>query len=135
MLFKEMMRGLSFLMVSVVCWILVFGMIAFVYGADAQISWKASVGATGYILESTTDDGQTWNLIADVGNIVPTVYTAGTETLSLCYYTWVGIPETGLVLIRVTAYNAYGQTINTSSGAWINRSWVSPPASTGVGVM
>ena len=127
-------RGLSILAVSVFCWLIVLGMIAFAHAADVQISWMASDGATGYILEASVDNGQSWSLSVDTGLIAPINYTAGTVTLSLCYYAWTGLPDAGLVLIRVTAYNSFGQTINTSSGAWINKTWVSPPMPSGVGV-
>ena len=102
--------------------------------ADVGVSWKASEGATGYILEASTDNGLTWATSIDVGAVQAVDYISGENHLLLCSYTWAGLPDTGLVLVRVTAYNAYGATINTSSGAWFNKAWVSPPAATGIGV-
>jgi len=112
--------------------VLVFTTSAF--SADIIVSWRASTGATGYIIEASMDNGTTWTTKKDIGAIVPVDYVAGTSHILLCSYTWTGLPDTGLVLIRVIAYNSIGQACRTEAGSWFNKAWSAPDAPTGVGI-
>ena len=38
-------------------------------------------------------------------------------------WTYTGVPETGLVIFRVSAVNATGKATRTESGAWYNHLW------------
>lgn len=87
--------------------------------------------ATGYSLEYSSDAGATWSDSLDVGAIAPIVYTSGELTKSICTYTWQGLPDGSLILVRVTAYNNFGATTNTLSGAWINTAWQAPESPVG----
>lgn len=92
---------------------------ALAFGADVTLQWDASVGATGYKLQMSTDSGATWSAEKDT--------TATT-------YVWTGAPDTGLVLFRVAAYNATGKAIRTEAGVWYRGDWIVPNKPQGVGV-
>lgn len=128
----------AYKIIVVIIWVLVVGLFFGAWhmasAADILVSWNTSQGATGYILEASTDNGATWSTKKDVGQITPKTYTSGSETLSLCSYTWTGLPDTGLVLIRVKAYNDYGTTTNTRAGSWFNKAWQAPAEAKGVGI-
>lgn len=89
------------------------------YSADLPLAWDARSEATGYKLQISTDMGATWGEIRDAGNV---------QT-----YTWLGAPDTGLVLWRVSAYNATGEAWGTTKGAWYCGSWLVPPPAVGLG--
>ncbi len=105
-----------------------------IFAADVPVTWIAAAGASGYKLEYSIDNGGTWSAPKDVGMITPVDYVAGGVHLLICSYTWTGLPDAGLVLIRATAYNSVGNATNTGAGAWFNKSWAPPPMPTGTGV-
>lgn len=87
--------------------------------ADVTLSWDASVGATSYKIQMSTDQGVTWA----AERPVPTGTT----------FTWTAAPDTGLLLFRAVAVNGAGQAIRTDAGVWFNGSWKvpAPPAKFG----
>ena len=90
------------------------------HSADVNLSWDASAGATGYKVYMSTDQGLTWGGVQDVGNVI--------------VYTYLAIPNTGLILFRVSAYNAQDENIRTDAGAWYNGDWVPPVVPSGIGI-
>jgi len=82
--------------------------------ADVPLQWNVAPGATSYKIQMSTDSGITW----------PTerVVSSGTA------FTWLGAPETGLVLFRAVAVNAQRTTIRTDAGVWYNKLWQLPTA-------
>lgn len=97
--------------------IIIFALPAF--GADVSLKWDAVGGeVTGYNLYMSTDQGVTWLPPVHVGNI--------TE------YTYTGVPDTGLCLFRVAAYNVYGETVQTAWGVWYCGDWLPPLAAKGL---
>jgi hypothetical protein len=62
-----------------------------------------------------------WNnaTVEDVGNV--------TE------YTWADVPDSGMTLFRVGAYNAKGEAIRFDAGAWHNLDWAPPRRPGGLG--
>jgi len=99
---------------------LLIGLTTACYAADLNLAWDASVNATGYKLQISTDMGATWGEIRDAGTALT--------------YTWVGAPDTGMVLIRVGAYNAIGEAWNTTKGVFFNALWDTPAPAVGLGV-
>jgi len=91
-----------------------------VWAADVSLSWDPSDNATGYRIYTSTDGGQTWDSGVDVGDV--------TE------YTYTGVPDSGLVLFRVSAYNSSAEAIRYEAGAWYCAPWQPPNHPTGVGV-
>ena len=90
-----------------------------VYAADVNLTWDVSSGATGYKIYQTVDNGLTWDAGVDVGNV--TVYTK------------TAVPDSGLVLFRVSAYNAQGEAVRSWSGAWYNGDWkLDSPSGAGI---
>jgi len=89
------------------------------YGADITLRWDASQGATGYKLYMRTDLGATWPVSKDAGNVLT--------------FMWTEVPETGLVLFRVSAYNDVAESITTDKGAWYNHGWSEPEKAYGLG--
>jgi hypothetical protein len=89
------------------------------HAADVTLKWDAADGATGYILEMSTDNGTTWVNPIDVGNVTT--------------YQVTGVPDSGMVLFRNTAYNTVGQTVRYEAGAWFNGDW-KQPSQPGLGV-
>jgi hypothetical protein len=78
--------------------------------ADVTLEWDAAKGATGYELSYSTDNGANWSTPIDVGNVTTYIMT--------------GVPETGLVIVKVGAYNDAGQrTYREWAGAWYNHLW------------
>lgn len=88
--------------------------------ADVELKWQAAALATGYKIYQSTDTGATWDAGVDVGNV--------TE------YTLTGVPDTGLVMWRLSAYNAYGETITSWQGGWYCGDWMPPQAAVGLSV-
>jgi hypothetical protein len=90
------------------------------FGADVTMTWDVSPGATGYKVQMSTDKGVTWGVTRDAGNVTS--------------YTWLGAPNTGLLLFRATAYNAANEAIRSDAGVWYCGDWVVPGKPKGVGV-
>jgi len=97
-----------------------FFMCGMAFAADITLKWEVSTDATGYKIYKSLDLGVTWDAGLDVGNVTTHIYT--------------GVEETGLVLFRVSAYNASGETISTWSGCWYNKIWQPPLSAQGLGV-
>jgi hypothetical protein len=87
--------------------------------ADVPLSWDPVDGAVGYKVYASTDTGTTWTEIADVA--------ATSVTLT-------GEPDSGLILYRVSAYDANQEAVRTYSGAWYNGDWMplGDPGGTGI---
>jgi len=90
------------------------------YAADLPLSWDAAQGATSYRVQMSTDNGLTW----EVERPVPT----GTV------FTWVGAPDSGLVLFRVVSVNSAGSAIRSDVGAWYNGAWKIPGPAKALGI-
>lgn len=97
------------------------------WAADCQFVWKAVSGATGYELEYSTDQGATWTGRKATGALTP---DANGDVI----WTYTGVPETGLVLFRVSATNATGRATRLEYGAWYNHKWkpMASPAGGGI---
>lgn len=91
-----------------------------VLAADFTLEWNAVPDATGYKLYRSVDSGVNWEQIEDVPGATEKALT--------------GQPDTGLVLYRVSAYNANGETIRAWSGAWYNGDWQPPSDPGGLGI-
>lgn len=89
------------------------------FTADIPLRWDVVDGADGYKIHRSVDQGVTWDVVADL---------AVTETVLLDQ------PDSGLVLYRVSSYNANGETLRSWSGAWYNKDWQPPadPGNTGI---
>lgn len=87
--------------------------------ADVPMKWDASPGATSYKIQMSTDHGVTW----------PTERAVATGTT----FTWLGAPETGLVMFRAVAVNAQGSVIRADAGAWYDKTKALPAAVGGLG--
>ena len=85
---------------------------------EIKINWNSEGQADGYKVYQTLDSGNTWHEILDTNS------TNATLTM----------PEHGLVLLRISAYNQNGETIRTSSGIWYNADWIPPEKPKNVGV-
>lgn len=92
----------------------------FVIAADVPLSWDAVEGVTGYKVQMSVDMGASWSVEKDAGN---------QNT-----YIWVGVPDTGLVLFRAVAYNNFGESVQTKSGAWYCGDWELPNSPNGLGI-
>ena len=90
------------------------------FAADIPIAWDAAGGATGYKIQMSTDNGVTWSAGVDVANVLT--------------YTLLGVPDSGLVLFRVLAYNSVGEAVNMWAGAWYNGDWKPPAVAGGLGI-
>lgn len=116
------------LILLVLCSIVfVLASILVVNAADCTFSWKASTGATGYYLEYSLDQGATWTGKKTTGPLTP-------DAAGEVSYQYTGIPETGLVIVRVAATGATGEAIRTEAGAWYNHRWKPIGAPSGAGV-
>ena len=91
-----------------------------VWAIDNTLRWLPAQGAEGYKIYQSTDNGTTWSPPVDVGNVTETTLT--------------NVPESGLVLYKVSAYNALQETITEWQGAWFNALWMPPGATVGLGV-
>ena len=106
--------------VTVVIWLLI-GFVSVGFAADIALEWKAVSNADGYRLQMSTDTGTTWtDPGVDCGNVTT--------------FTLLGVPDTGIVMFRVVAYNAVGEAIKTESGAWYNGDWMPLQPAGGLGV-
>ena len=77
------------------------------FAADVTLSWDAIEGADGYKLYMSTDGRQTWGpqFGVDVGDVTT--------------YTWVGVPEDGIVYFRAASYQMT-ETVRLNAGAWFD---------------
>ena len=89
--------------------ILVLVLVAMAQAADKTIQWDAVPDAIGYRISISTDAGVTWTQAAEI--------PAGTTEAVIT------IPDTGLTLIRASAYNNIGEAVNTTGGVWYNPDW------------
>ena len=87
---------------------------------DLEMAWNASANADSYKLYMSTDLGQSWSVGVDVGNVLTYVYPA--------------VPDTGMVLFRVSAYNSQGEAVSYDRGAWYNRDFAPPAPAAGFGI-
>jgi hypothetical protein len=90
------------------------------FAADVVLRWDASIGATGYKIYKSEDNGVTWGTGLDVGNVTTHTYT--------------NVIETKLVLFRISAYNASVESIRLWSGAWYDHRLKPVMAPTGAGI-
>ena len=86
---------------------------------EKTVEWDASPGdPAGYRISISNDGGVTWTQEADVAATV--------------LQTTITVPDTGLTLIRASAYNNIGESLNTISGVWFNPDWEMSAAPTGL---
>lgn len=90
-----------------------------VLAADVTLRWDAALDASSYKIQMSTDQGVTWA----VERPVPTGTT----------FTWIGAPDTGLILFRAVSVNSVGIAIRTEAGAWFNGAWKPPAIPGGLG--
>ena len=88
--------------------------------ADVELQWTSAALATGYKIYTSTDNGANWDAGLDVGNVTA--------------YELIGVPDTGLVMWRISAYNTYGETITSWQGGWYCGDWMPPQAAIGLRV-
>ena len=105
---------------SFIVLVVLFLLVSVAHAANIHIKWDASDGATGYKLYTSTDNGQTWDSGNDVGNV--------TEVTDF------SVPDSQLVLIRVSAYNSQGESIRYNAGVFYNSSWQVPLQPSGAGI-
>ena len=82
-----------------------FLLVAGCEAADVHLRWDAVDGATGYHAFMSVDTGLTWSQVG--GDI-----TSGTEVVVS------DVPDNGLILFKVSAYNSNSESIREWSGAW-----------------
>jgi hypothetical protein len=90
--------------------LLIVALASAVQAKDLHLSWDAVTNATGYRVQISTTQGQSWGEIRD-GNATKTDFW------------WLGALDTGLTLFRVGAKGPGIETWNTVAGAWYNGSW------------
>lgn len=90
-----------------------------VFAHDMNLSWNSQPDATGYSIRHSLDGGLTWGPETDVGLVTSITYT---------------VPDTGLVLVQVAAYNTNGITWRLDSGLFYNGDWRIPDKPTNMGV-
>ena len=100
--------------------LLFFGTITSLNAADVTLQWDKSVDATSYKIYLSSDMGVTWDAGADVGDVLEHIV--------------LGVSDSGLVLFKVSAINAHGESVNAWSGAWYNGDWKPPETAKGLGV-
>ena len=114
----------KYLIIGIMSLLVTFTIILFwgytVFAQDINLKWDASTGATGYNIYMSTDDGISWCTPQDAGDAVT--------------YTYLGVPATGLILFRVSAYNTQGEYIRYWSGAWYCEDWKPLQSPAGAGV-
>ena len=103
---------------SILFFTLIIGFAVSCLAADIDLNWDVSDGAVGYKVYQSVDTGQTWDEVGDV--------VACTTPLV--------VPDSGLVLFRVSAYNNQGEVIRCDAGAWYNGDWTPPAQPTGTGI-
>lgn len=75
-----------------------------VFAADVPLKWDAVSGAAGYKVFSSGDGGTIWSTGLDVGNVTTRLMTS--------------VAEDRMVLFKVGAYNAVGESVSHWQGAW-----------------
>lgn len=90
------------------------------FAGTATLDWKSVGKADGYKVYISFDLGATWDKGIDVGSVVT--------------YKFDNLPESGLVLFRVGAYNRNGETIRYEFGTWYNGDWKPIEAVSGTGI-
>ncbi len=88
------------------------------FATDIKIGWDITPAATGYKVYESVDQGATWRQVLDTNSTNATI----------------AMPDHGLVLLRVSAYNRSGETIRMGSGIWFNGDWLPPKRPKDVGV-
>ena len=108
-----MKKALLILIVSLV-------IVPVVNAADVIISWDPSPGATGYSVYQSIDQGGTWVKKADNVSGVVTVIA--------------DVPDSGLVIFKVSALRGPEEAIRDWSGGWFNGTWkpLDTPSSAGI---
>jgi len=104
--------------VTVMLMVMLFA--GFAFAAEVNLTWDTSPGATGYKLYMSTDSGQTWTGEMDVAKVIT--------------YAYPSVPDSGLVLFRVSAYNSVGESIRYWSGAWYCGDWKPVESPGGAGI-
>lgn len=89
------------------------------FGADVTLNCDTVSTATGYKIQMSIDKGTTWQAEQD------------TPTMP---YIFKNVPDTGLVLFRIAAYNAQSKTYRYEAGAWYCGDWKPILQPTGVGI-
>ena len=90
------------------------------YAGDVNLKWDVATGVTGYKVYMSTDAGATWLAPKDVGLVLTYIYT--------------GVVEDRLVLFKVSAYNAVGESITHWAGAWYDGRKKPPQFAVNLGV-
>ena len=86
--------------------------------ADVELQWNSAVLADGYNIYYSTDLGVSWSAAIDVGNVLT--------------YTVPDIPDTGIVLFRIGAYNEYDETVISWQGVFYCGEWMPPGHASGL---
>lgn len=90
------------------------------HAADVKLAWDPSDNASGYRIYMSTDQGKTWDMGTDAGDVVQ--------------YNYPNVPDTGLILFRVSAYNSSNEVIRYEAGVWYCADWVPPTQPSGIGI-
>jgi len=117
---KEMSWWKKVLLIGFVNLLFLFPSMAM--AAEVTILWNTQANVTGFKVEQSLDLGVTWDVVKDV------VDPIATSTVIA------NVPETGLVLFRVVAYNDVSKAIRYEAGPWYNHLWVPIPPPAGVGI-
>ena len=96
--------------------------------ADATLSWESVDNAIGYKLYQSIDYGVTWS---EPLNVTDTPVEA---TYMVIEKAITNVPESGVVLFKVSAYNENHETVSHWQGAWFNYQWLPIDPPTGLGV-
>lgn len=92
----------------------------FAFASDLKLAWDPSDDAAGYKVQLSTDLGGTWSEPRDAGNSLT--------------FTWIGAPDSGLILFRASAYNFSGEAVNYKKGAWYCGDWGAPVPASALGL-
>ena len=101
--------------------LLIFGF-STAFAADVPVKWDPVLEATGYkVYQSINpcDAIPTWIEVANVTDVTVIIPD---------------VPDSGMVLFRVSAYNSNGESIRYWSGAWYRGDWkpLESPGGTGI---
>ena len=91
------------------------------FAAQVLVKWQPSERAKGYKIYISDDNGQSWTVLEDD---IPQNQTQAV----------IEVPDHKLILIRVSAYNDFGETINSASGAFFNSDWRRPEMPSQIGL-
>jgi len=115
-------KGVYFIGAAIILIVLLFvALPKACHAADVTLTWDTVTGADGYRIYRSADQGATWIEVYDLAAPAVTV-------------TLIGESDTGLLLYRVGAYNAQGETIRLWSGAFHCGDWkpIESPSGTGI---